>query len=333
MTGSATDHAPDAHRLVLHADDFGLNAAVTHGIIDAFSDGLLTSTSILTNAPAAELAIREWKRLDETRRTNGLRSADLRTRLGDKCGPFDLGVHLNLTQGRPLTAQRFPSDLLDAGGRFPPPGKLFVKLLVSGKRLRSALDDELSAQIEWLLDHGFQPTHLNGHQYIETMPVIRDLLPELASRYAVHCVRAACEPGHRRTSLRPDMRLSNWCLSFVKQYYALRCRDRLDAANLDHPDAYFGTSHAGRIDLNLMRRYLRLARRHTRSEIAFHPGRSPSSRDDDLQSDGWHDPLAAARPAELRLLCSPALAELLATAQFGPARLADPAAVVVTWSG
>ena len=55
-------------KLILHADDFGMNSAVSDGIIQGFSEGLLTSTSLLANAPNAAAAIDEWKRLEERRR-------------------------------------------------------------------------------------------------------------------------------------------------------------------------------------------------------------------------------------------------------------------------
>ena len=45
-------------RLVLHADDFGMSRAVTDGILRGFQYGLLTSTSVLVNAPDAGRAAR-----------------------------------------------------------------------------------------------------------------------------------------------------------------------------------------------------------------------------------------------------------------------------------
>jgi chitin disaccharide deacetylase len=307
--------------LVLHADDFGLNAAVTQGIVDGFSEGLLTSTSLLTSAPAAAQALSEWKRLEEVRRSGGLLSANLRRRVSDLQAPFDLGVHLNLTQGRPLTGQSFPGDLLDARGRFLSPGKLFLKLLTGGRRWSAALLAELSTQVEWLVDRGLRPTHLNGHQYIEMMPVVSGLLPALAARYAVPNIRAACEPGHWRTSLLPGRRWSNWCLSLVKRHFANRSRRALDASGIAHTAAFFGSSHAGRIDLQLVRRFLNLACQGGLTEIALHPGRPPVSISDEAGADGWHDPLATARPLELELLCSGALADLLAIQRFSLTRL------------
>jgi chitin disaccharide deacetylase len=312
------------NRLLLHADDFGFNEAVTRGIIEGFTCGLLTSTSLLTNAPAAKRAIVEWSRLEQLRATGNMASAASRSRLYDPVAPFDLGVHLNLTQGRPLTAGRYPDDLLDAEGRFLAPGKLFWKLLSIGWRRRAALADELSAQIEWLLDHGVRATHLNGHQYVEMMPVVADVVPILAQRYQITTIRAACEPGHLGSSLRPGMRLANGALSLIKHRFAVRFRDRLDQAGIRHSDAYFGTSHAAQIDLRLMRRFVRLARSFRLSEIAFHPGQELRSDERTASCDGWHDPLTAARTAELRLLCSSELADLLVQARLGLARYQTP---------
>jgi predicted glycoside hydrolase/deacetylase ChbG (UPF0249 family) len=308
------------NRLLLHADDLGFNEAVTHGIIEGFANGLLTSTSILANAPAAKLAIDEWRRLEQLRRSGKLPSALIRHRLEDPEAPFDLGVHLNLTQGRPLIGERFPDDLLDSQGRFLSPCGLFLKLLFGGRRRQKAIDEELSAQVAWLLDHDMRPTHLNGHQYIEMMPVVSHLLPALAQRFCVASVRAACEPGHLRSSLRPDMRPINCALSMVKHRYAVRFGQALHDAGIVHSDAFFGTSHAGRIDLTLVRRFLWLARPYKVSEIAFHPGQPPTSTERAVSSDGWHDPLSAMRAGELQLLCSPQFAELLVQANISLTR-------------
>ncbi|HET6882209.1 MAG TPA: ChbG/HpnK family deacetylase [Pirellulales bacterium] len=309
--------------LILHADDFGFNAAVTRGIVASFQNGLLTSTSLLANAPAAQLALDEWKRLEQERRIGTLLSADARRGINDELSSFDLGVHLNLTQGRPLTGQRFPAELLDSAGRFLSPGRLFAKLRFGDHRWRSAIAAEWSAQIEWLIDRGFLPTHLNGHQYVEMMPVASEVVLRLARRYAVPFIRAASEPGHWRSSLRPGFRLTNCCLAFVKGHYASGWRRALDARGIRHADAFFGASHAGQIDIEMMRRFLSVARGYRLTEIALHPGMAAAASTDEELADGWHDPLRQARPAELRLLCSTDLVELLAARGFRLGRLAS----------
>lgn len=311
--------------LILHADDFGFNVAVTEGIVEAFRAGLLTGTSLLTNAPAAELAVEQWRRLECARRAEGLSSQAARRQLGDPDAPFDLGAHLNLTQGTPLTADVFPGELLDGAGCFPGPGALYRRLCLRGRRWAHALRDELRAQICWLLDRGLTPTHLNGHQYVEMMPVVSEIIVDLTRQYQVPYVRAAVEPGHWRTSLLPGVKLGNFCLSHVKQHYARRWATTLDRAGVAHAAAFFGSSHAGHIDLAIMRHFLRHTRKRLLAEIAFHPGRPPREADAQKSIGDWHDPLALARPSELAMLCSAQFAELLATNSLQLARFPSAA--------
>jgi chitin disaccharide deacetylase len=44
-------------RLIVNADDFGLTAGVSEGIVEAHSRGIVTSTSLMVDAPAAEHAV------------------------------------------------------------------------------------------------------------------------------------------------------------------------------------------------------------------------------------------------------------------------------------
>src|SRR5674476_511327 len=78
MTGGAA--TPERRRLVINADDFGYSAGVTRGIVEAHAAGSVTSTSMMANGIDWENAVR----LARSTRT------------------LDVGVHLNLVQGRPL---------------------------------------------------------------------------------------------------------------------------------------------------------------------------------------------------------------------------------------
>lgn len=316
-----------SRRLILHADDFGLNADVSRGIVGGFSAGLLTSTAILANAPAARLAVDLWQRLEEARLAGTLPSADVRSRLGDPGAAFDLGVHLNLTQGKPLTAD-FPATLLDAYGRFLPPSGVYRRLLRYGNHYAEAIEGELAAQIDFLTLRGLPISHLNGHQYVEMMPVVAGIVPRLAHRYSIGRVRAAVEPRHWLNSLQsgaghrrlPGIRLSAWPLSLVKQFHAQRLAGNLAAACIARPDAFFGTSHAGRVDLRLVAHYLRVAHKAPLIEIALHPGLAPAV--DHSSDEAWRDPLAALRAGELEMLRSASLADLIVAHGVALGRLA-----------
>src|SRR5262249_36864205 len=188
-------HALDCVRLVLHADDFGLSPAVSDGIVVAFTHGLLTSTSVLANGPDFERALQRWDRLLAIQQAGDLPSQTVRAALGDSAVPLDFGVHLNLTQGRPLTGRSYPAQLLDGEGHFAGIGRTFGALLVSGSCYRRAIRDELAAQIERVVAARADVTHLNGHQYVELVPLVGDLVSELASEFKIGVVRLAREPG------------------------------------------------------------------------------------------------------------------------------------------
>lgn len=295
-------------RVVLHADDLGLNRAVNEGILQSARQGLLTSASLLANAPEAAAALTGWQELLEAQRAGALPSSAARRRLDDPRQPFDLGIHLNLTQGRPLTAGRYPAELLDRAGRFPGPGALFRHLYGNSTAFAAPIEAELSAQIEFMLDCRAKPTHLNSHQYVEMMPALAALIPRLVQKHSIPAIRLPLERNAWQLSFLPGFRSANACLALVKRYYAEKFRRTVDRAGIARPDAFFGSSHAGCIDLSLLARFLVRPQNFSLAEIALHPGTAATPETND--KDGWADPLAAERPRELAMLLSPELESL-----------------------
>lgn len=306
-------------RLVLHADDFGMNAGVNQGIISSFSEGLLTSTSILANAPAAKEACAAWLKLDLERRSGRLASLSRRRFLQDSGSAFDLGVHLNLTQGKPLTGEQYPAQLLDREGRFPGVFSLLGRLVAGGSRYRQAIRHELVSQIEFVRSRGLTITHLNGHQYVEMLPVVSEIVPELLDRFSIPVVRVARERGLGTTTLWRSFRPAQWGLAQIKRIFATSFNRRMNRAGAKYPRDYFGTAHAGTIDLKVFEQFLTMARSGV-TEIGMHPG-IPYAGDPVSLSEGWGDPLNSLRIDELRMLCSASLVELLSQWNIGLGRL------------
>jgi chitin disaccharide deacetylase len=305
-------------RVVFHADDLGMNEAVNQGIFRALRQGLLTSTSLLVNAPSAEAACQEWPTIIAEHQSAKLESAEFRRELGDPDAPFDLGIHLNLSQGRPLTGERFPVELLDDRGDFPGIGTIFQRLGRARSEQLAAVRTELQTQIEWMCDRGLRPTHLNGHQYVELIPPVAAMVPSLLVRYSIPVVRVARETGLVRSVLFRG-RVVDWGLAIVKRYFANAFRQRVTLANAAFPDRFFGTSHAGRVDLQTVRQFLRRSPVPVLTEIGVHPGEL--NTDDLSQNDPWHDPLRQLRPRELECLCGVSLRDLLVARGYRLGRL------------
>ncbi|HEX4129355.1 MAG TPA: ChbG/HpnK family deacetylase [Pirellulales bacterium] len=311
--------------IVFHADDLGMSPEVDDGIVLAFEQGLLTSTAVLANGPSAAEGLSRVQRASQRWCDHELPDATLRQAAGDARLPFDLGVHLNLTQGRPLTEGNYPDELLDAAGCFPGAGRLFAAVVAKGRRLAPAIEHELAAQIVFALDHGVRPTHINGHQYIELYPHVAQIVLRLIERFCIPVVRSAIERDLRHTTLR-SRGAAAWALAHVKRFFAIRFGRQLRLRSIGHADGYFGTAHAGHVTYHALRQRVDAANQETLLEVGIHPGAAAPVLIGELRAaDGWHDPLAALRPRECQLLCSARLADLLAVHCLRLGRLASRA--------
>jgi predicted glycoside hydrolase/deacetylase ChbG (UPF0249 family) len=306
-----------------------MNPRVTAGIIRGFERGLLSSASLLANAPDALNAIRCWKRLGDCWAQGRLRSLASRRELDDPMAPFDLGVHLNLTQGAPLTAH-YPARLVDAEGQFLGIARLFARLQRSAGQYQAAIAAEFDAQIAVLCDHGLRPTHLNGHQYVELIPQVGDVLPQLLKKFQIPTARAALEPGGTLRACWRSATLGALFAAGFKRHFARQFAARLACAGVEHPRAYFGSSHAGRIDAAVMKAFLAAAPNGAVIEIGMHPALGRANEGAMPKKDAWYDPLASRRAHELRLLESPELVKLLLA---HGCRLGRLAAIKPPWHG
>lgn len=131
--------------IILCADDYGQNPAISQAIVHLIQKKRLSATSCMTNSPF-------WL-------------ADS-VKLKPFWGQIDIGLHFNLTEGKSLTsASQF--------------GSLKTCLLQSTFRMLSArgIEQELHAQIDqFTAGMGFLPDFIDGHQHIHQLPVIRDVL-------------------------------------------------------------------------------------------------------------------------------------------------------------
>jgi len=161
-------------RIIVNADDFGLTAGVNRAIIELHQAGVLTSTTLMARAAAAEEAI------DLARSTPSL----------------GVGCHVVLVDGEPLRrAQKLPALVDPETGRFMPTLGKFLKRLLAGRIPSSEIEAEASAQIGLLRSRGIALTHIDTHKHVHMFPgVLRPVLR--AARAAGICaVRNPFEPA------------------------------------------------------------------------------------------------------------------------------------------
>ena len=150
-------------RLIINADDLGSGPGRDKGILWAFQEGLISSASILANGPTFQEAAQRALH-------HGL----------------PIGVHLNLSEGRPLTGAL--PGITDNRGSLP--GKYRLRSLLD-RPLRNAQDifDELSAQVSRVIEAGLQPDHLDTHQHFFLFPELTDMVIALAREHGIPALR------------------------------------------------------------------------------------------------------------------------------------------------
>jgi predicted glycoside hydrolase/deacetylase ChbG (UPF0249 family) len=249
---------------------------VNRGIVAAYERGIVTSTSIMATGPAFEHAV------ELARSRPGLA----------------VGVHLVLTEHRPLVGASAAASLVEPGGRFAPHVAQLLRKQLRGRISLPEIRLELEAQLERVRDAGIAPSHIDGHQHVHVLPKIAGVVAELAARHGVAAVRYPAERvrGYMLRSFKHARR--------VAEQTALRlfCESS-PLKPLRRSDDFVGFYFGGRLDeANLATVLADLPAGRT-VELMCHPG------DEDMQgSDDWVYAWSAERDA----LTSPRIRDLVA---------------------
>lgn len=147
--------------MILCADDYGLSAGVSQGILELATARRLSATSAI-------VTMDRWPE-------DAARLRAVRDRIA-------IGLHLNLTLGRSLG----PMPKLAPDGVFPSLGAI-VRSAIGGRVDRAEVEAEILRQIDrFVTETGFPPDHIDGHQHIQVLPVVRTaLVASIDRRFAV----------------------------------------------------------------------------------------------------------------------------------------------------
>ncbi|HEY8823255.1 MAG TPA: ChbG/HpnK family deacetylase [Candidatus Limnocylindria bacterium] len=248
--------------LVVTADDLGLSPGVTKGILESHRKGIVRSTSlIVTSDSSAEAAAQARMEPD-----------------------LEVGLHIDLVGGWPVSDPATVRSLIDEEGRFLGLTELSKRLLSRRVRARD-IATEIRAQAALARSWGILPLAWDSHRHVHLMPPVARVVGRIARDEGVRWVRRARSPrtwtGPKETALRAATFVSalafrgipgnRWYVDITSQ------RPRLDAAAVALLAAYGGVG-----------------------EIGAHPGYV----DDALRAA---DTLVDDRPKDLEILTDPLL--------------------------
>jgi chitin disaccharide deacetylase len=240
-------------RLIVNADDLGADKARDDGIFEAIHAGVVTSVSILANGPTSR---------DVLRRLRSLGSRNVSP-----------GVHLNLSEGKPLSSGL--KLLTGPDGSFR--GKaLTQQLLISpgDPILANEIAEEVSNQIRALQDEGIEIRHLDGHQHVHVFPAAIRVVLEAAEKYRILWMRIPEEsPPPTRNYEWPDGHFEEG--RFFSRF-AEAVRARLRGTGIRSTDYFRGLYLKGKINPSVLCQFAEMIPEGL-TELMVHPGRAPDS--------------------------------------------------------
>lgn len=264
-------------KIALCADDYGLSMGVSRGILEALEAGRLTAVSVMTNGP-------RWPAMG--------------CELARGSFDADIGLHFNLTLGRPLT----PMPKFAPGGVFPPVGDV-IRAAMRGKLPMDEIVFEIDRQLDrFYAVMGRAPDHLDGHQHVHVLPGVRTALFDALEARGLKgkiWLRDAGDRLHRILIRGVDFRKA-FAIKAIGRGFRSEALSRGFALN----DGFAGFSDFDPDGDYAMRfeNYLRAP--GPRHLVMCHPGRV----DSELRE---LDPVTVTREHELAFLLSPHLEEAL----------------------
>ncbi len=151
-------------RLIVNADDLGMSREVNDATFDLIDQGLISSSTIMSNAPAFEDAVHRAQDYPQV----------------------SFGVHLNLTQFAPLSDPNRLRPLLNDDGEFQNP----LNLSALNRDVATAILDEWTAQVQRVREAGVNVSHIDSHHHVHTLWALLRVVKELQKRLDITRVRA-----------------------------------------------------------------------------------------------------------------------------------------------
>lgn len=155
-------------RLIINADDLGVNPMVNKEIEQALHKNFISSSTILANSEYLD----DVKRITDT-----------------FCDTKSFGVHLNITEGKSMTNNSFLRDagFIDSNGYFIKENNFQSRLYEDNIIL--AVQQEWDAQVYEVLSKGIKISHVDGHHHCHTWYGYSKALKSVMEKYGITKVR------------------------------------------------------------------------------------------------------------------------------------------------
>lgn len=155
--------------ITIHSDDFGYKYYTDKKVIHLVKSGKIQSLSVISNMVdkknlSALAIIAKEKHLN-------------------------IGLHLNLVEGKSLDRKEYIPTLVNKRGEFYPLALFMVKLFL-GLIDRKHIEREITKQIEFIKNAEVKVKFINSHQHIHALSPIDEIVTDIAKKQKIKVVRS-----------------------------------------------------------------------------------------------------------------------------------------------
>ncbi len=255
-------------QLIVTADDFGYSRYVNKAIIECLKKGIVTSISLIVNTKYLNESIKLLKQNKN----------------------LDVGIHVNLTEFKPLTKSKI---LVDENRNFIDKNKWFKGYYKYSSK--NEVEKEIEAQLLKAFSLGLKITHINGHNHIHIFPNIIDIIIKLAKKFKIKYIRIPYEINYTKY-------LQQKGIKSILYKFSKSAKVKILKNKLKTTDAFYGILNMHDMDFDKLSNILMSVKEGT-SELMVHPAYV------DKKGDIFHQ--SRQREKEMELLTDDRIKQLI----------------------
>jgi len=229
--------------LIINADDFGLHSGINKGIQLMFEKKIVRSASFITNTDLFEDSLNIIRQFPDV----------------------SVGVHLNLTDGGPISSGCSSGLLLNKEGNFLGDHlQVLRSVFLHFLKLEDLIRVEFDCQFKRRLAKNIKISHLDSQGHIHIFPPLFKIILKAACKFKIPFVRISAEPIFFQG------RVPRWDIVSLN-ILSWRAKLNLRGKNVRYTDYFFGLRYAGKFTKDTMTQLIKQLKPGV-AEIAVHLG-------------------------------------------------------------
>lgn len=238
-------------RIIINADDFGMNQYVNEAIILGHQKGIITSTSLVASGDNFDEAVE----------------------LAKQNPNLGIGIHVTLVGGlKPLSDLADVKSLVDENGVFFNSHTDFIKQVYTKNINFEEVYNELDLQFAKIMSSNINVTHVDGHQHLHVLPEVSSIVFALMKKYKINKIRI---PKESYTFLNNNYSIGRIIGKCGLSFLAEKAHKKAKSLGIASPRYFWGMMNGGNLTEENLLAIIDAAKDKVGShEVMIHPGTS-----------------------------------------------------------